>query len=1002
MIAELLAMLAGHPSSLFASSSTASTSTPSTFKVRDDLNFLHPSEVEILNHLATYYTRYTRIKSFAEAQIESARQRAIRSALRANSLASRSASSAKEAQKELEQQSTLHLVPLCSTLLSILADYHALVLQTERLVLDKDVDLVAGTGFVSLANLRARFEPWDAPLTALDDLVTLLLRGPAKGRDAAFAKDPSTDAAAGREGNADEAASFPASWTGGLLIDLLSLKASTGVERVAMHMSRLRSAVENSWMQHLIAWICRGEIHRPGGIADPHASKRTLLSRDQLVHWIEATDVDAHNDHLALASGDGLADWAASSGNTWAFRPDALPTSISDSTADSILYVGRALYTIRYANASSAHLQDSSSHRGTRFSGPPDAVIELHEAALSRTGVRPSRPSELDRAIQSLRNDVSEWIFRNILTTSVVLSSLQCLGDYFLHRNGPYVLSLLEEVETMRKNKLYRARSAAAGVIRSSDLELSLRRATVGTWAEDDPSLQRLRFVLPKGGYRPSLGPRSAKVRGFASSTTAQGDATTSIPSAPGTSLGAARFDDYLIGVPAQLHYTAVFPLDLFLSASDLAAYSRIFSYLIAIKKVHARVLDCWIALSKNQRSRRKFTGSGEGGVDAEEEKQRARLLRGNWGVVRSMKWFLDTLLGHFQTDIIDAQYGTMIEELRASVVEGGHGIQGSNTGSVMGMGLGRPASRLRKYSEQHRSSSPMGSVAPSEAYGDEGRPCAVSGSTMGLSRPPTVAGGASGGRQHRRLAFPVSGPASSSYAPPASALGRAGRRFVSSSTRPESIIDGAETLRHNGAEAVPEEDDDRDAVLDFASLRASHTAFLAFVQDGLLLSSPVASSLVRRVLDICDRFAGLVERWGGDVLPPLLGETAMAGALAADFNAVVQDRQRLVDETSTELAGELSRFFKLLSSSSSGSFASAANTSTTAADESGIGSLSISVAQLNLSRDGKGDINTSTSSARKHLEQLLLRLDYSGYFAEQLQSERAALKTRLDDALAA
>lgn len=74
MIAELLAMLAGHPSSLFASSSTPSP----TFKIRDDLNFLHPSEIEILNHLATYYTRYNRIKSFAEVQIEAARQRAVR------------------------------------------------------------------------------------------------------------------------------------------------------------------------------------------------------------------------------------------------------------------------------------------------------------------------------------------------------------------------------------------------------------------------------------------------------------------------------------------------------------------------------------------------------------------------------------------------------------------------------------------------------------------------------------------------------------------------------------------------------------------------------------------------------------------------------------------------------------------------------------------------------------------------------------------------------------
>lgn len=971
MIAELLAMLAGHPSSLFASSSTASInpgSAGTTFKVRDDLNFLHPSEVEILNHLATYYTRYVRIKTFADSQIEAARQRAVRSALRANSLASRSANGA---QNELEQQPTLHLVPLCSTLLSILTDYHALVLQTERLVLDKDVDLVARTGFVSLANLRARFEPWDAPLTALDDLVTLLLQGPTKGRDVAFAKEPSVDVAA--EDGQDAQAAFPAAWTGGLLIDLLSLKASTGVERVAKHMARLRTAVEDSWMQHLIAWVCRGEIHRPGGIADPHASKRTLISRDQLIHWIDATDADAHNDHLAAANGDGLADWAASSGNTWAFRPDALPASVSDSTADSILYVGRALYTIRYANASSAHLSETPS-RHTRLSGPPDTVIQLHEAALARAGVRPSRPSDLDRAIQSLRNDVSDWIFRNILTTSVVLSSLQCLGDYFLHRNGPYILSLLGEVETMRKNKLYRARSAAASVIRSSDLELSLRRATVGTWAEDDPSLQRLRFVLPKGGYRPSLtGARTAKVRGAAPAN-ANADMTIA-----GSTLISTRFDDYLIGVPAQLHYTAVFPLDLFLSASDLAAYSRIFSYLIAIKKVHARVLDCWIALSKNQRGRRKFTGTGEGGVDAREEKQRGRLLRCSWGVVRSMKWFLDTLLGHFQTDIIDAQWGSLTERLRASVAQPG----------VERGGMGR----LRKDSEQHqhRSSSPIGSIiAVSEAYGEEGRPRVVSGSAAGLSRPPTVIGGAGGGR--RRLAFPVSGPASSTFAPPASAIGRAGRHFVSSSTRPESIIDGVDTIRADGTEPIS--GGEVDSMLDFASLRTAHTAFLAFVQDGLLLSSPVAFSLVRSILDICDRFVGSVERWGGDVLPPLL-ETNPA---TADRNAAIEDRQQLIDATTSELDVELGRFFKLLSSSSSTSYNGNVS-STGAADESGLGSLSISFAQLNLSRDA--NVADGTGMARKHLEQLLLRLDYSGFFAEKVQRERAMLKGQLDNTLA-
>lgn len=997
MIAELLAMLAGHPSNIFASSSASTSSafgsSAAALRVRDDLDFLHPSEIEILNHLATFYTRYNRVKTFAETQIEAARQTAIRAALRANSLASRSVNSAKDAQAQLEQQPTLHLVPLCSTLLSILADYHSLVLQTERLVLDNDVELVAKTGFVSLANLRARFEPWDAPLTALDDVVTLLLRGPTKGRDVAFAKDPSTDTQQRDGQNADAASSFPAAWTGGLLIDLLTLKASTGVERVASHMARLRNAVEDSWMQHLAAWVCRGEIHRPGGIADPHASKRNLISRDQIVHWIDATDADAHNDHLdagAAVNGDGLAGWAASSGNTWAFRPDALPASISESTADSILYVGRALYTIRYASTASSLQATPTRH--ARPSGPPDTVIQLHEAELARPEIRPSRPSDLDRAIQSLRNDISEWIFRNILTTSVVHSSLQCLGDYFLHRNGPYMLSLLTEVETMRKNKLYRARSAAASVIRSSDLELSLRRATIGTWAEDDPSLQRLRFVLPKGGYRPSLaGARAAKVRGPAAAV-ANADTTT----AGATSLQTTRFDDYLIGVPAQLHYTAVFPLDLFLSASDLAAYSRIFSYLIAIKKVHARVLDCWIAISKNQRGRRKFTGTGEGGVDAQEEKQRARLLRCSCALVRSMKWFLDTLLGHFQTDIIDAQYSSLTEKLGASAV----GVEPARSGAG-GAGLrSRKDSELQQHHhhQQHRSSSPVGSViAHSEAYGDEGRSRVTSGS---LSRPPTVIG-SGGGRANRRLAFPVSGPASSTYAPPpASVAGRAGRRFVSSSTRPESLIDGADTIRHDGSEPHAEEGDPTDAVLDFASLRTSHTAFLAFIQDGLLLSSPVASSIVRSFLDICDRFAGTVERWGGDVLPPLLTTTSAA----TDTTSAIGERQSLVDQTTAEIDRELVRFFHLLSSSTSFG-GNVANTTMAAAaataDESGLGSLSISVAQLQMARGDVGKVDwAGAGSARKHLEQLLLRLDYSGFFAEVVQRQRDGLKGRLDDVL--
>ncbi len=198
---------------------------------------------------------------------------------------------------------------------------------------------------------------------------------------------------------------------------------------------------------------------------------------------------------------------------------------------------------------------------------------------------------------------------------------------------------------------------------------------------------------------------------------------------------------------------------------------------------------------------------------------------------------------------------------------------------------------------QQHVGSSPLGSMAAlSEAYGDEGRRGVVSGAS---SRVATVVGPAIAAPT-RRPGIPVSGPAST-YAPvPASVAGRAGRRFVSSSTRPESILDGADTIRHDILPAASDE-----AVLDFASLRTAHTAFLAFVQDGLLLSSPVASSMVRSILDIGDRFAGTVRAVGWDVLPPLL----TTSATAEEITEAVEERQTLVDRVKAEMDAELGRF---------------------------------------------------------------------------------------------
>ena len=179
-------------------------------------------------------------------------------------------------------------------------------------------------------------------------------------------------------------------------------------------------------------------------------------------------------------------------------------------------------------------------------------------------------------------------------------------------------------------------------MIREQDLHLALLRASLGTTAQQDPSLTHLRFRLPSGPLRPllpSLATGPAK------------DLSASLSTVEATS-----FDDLLLGTPLVLTYSVSWPLDLFLHPSDLQIYGALFAYLSALRKTHTRIHTCWTSLSNAQRARRRWTGLGEGGT-AEDLEARKELLRCGWGVVREMSWFLDTLLGYVMTDVIDVEF---------------------------------------------------------------------------------------------------------------------------------------------------------------------------------------------------------------------------------------------------------------------------------------------------------------------------------------------------------
>ncbi|KAG1864714.1 gamma-tubulin ring complex protein [Suillus subalutaceus] len=345
-------------------------------------------------------------------------------------------------------------------------------------------------------------------------------------------------------------------WKPGPLIDMLLARSKTGVYRIADIISRLSVAVQRVWRSQLSAFVVHGSL----ASSDPLASEDfTLL--------------------------DG-----------------AMPSCVSPQTKESIVYVGRAIATIK----------------AKKWQNQLPREQALEYANLLET-VLPEDQYKFDLVISQIRTNVSEWLWLNVLTRKDVEDAVISLASYFLLRNGEFSLALIREIERLKISRLTTRSGVASRLLAQA--------------AQHDPSLLHLHFELPSGPLRPLL-PSLANSKALSSSVASNSPETTS-------------FDDLLLGTNLVLSFCTL---------QDLQIYAALFNYLSSLRKTHTQIHTCWTSLSNAQRARRRWTGLGEGGT-AEDLEARRELLRCGWGVVRDMGWFLDTLLGYVMVDVIDVEF---------------------------------------------------------------------------------------------------------------------------------------------------------------------------------------------------------------------------------------------------------------------------------------------------------------------------------------------------------
>ncbi|KAG8806129.1 hypothetical protein FRC18_006269 [Serendipita sp. 400] len=484
----------------------------------------------------------------------------------------------------------------------------------------------------------------------------------------------------------------------------------------------------------------------------------------------------------------------------------------------------------------------------------------------------------------------------------MVNEALNSLSNYFLLRNGEFGLALIREIEKLKISRLTARNTgtrSASGVIREQDLQLALLRASLGTSAQQDPTLTRLKMTLPTGPLRPLL-------------------PSLSNPNISAIKPTQVKFNDVLLGTPTVMIYHLQWPLDLFLSPSDLQIYADLFAYISALRKVQNRVLECWVWLSNSQRQRRKWTGLGEGGTEGDDEGHRgdrqARqvLLRCGWGLVRDMLWFLDTLLAYVMSDVVEVELKRLREKLHLDQ-------QSKATGGGM-------KTRRNSHTEPTRPVSREGPVQ--EKTGD------------------------TSGQSSRQIKD-------------------SNLKTQESST---SVVD-----------------------LDFTTLRAAHSRFLHILLTASLLAHPACASTVRTIMEVCERFVAQVERWGGDVLPGLLDEGSIS-LLNADgqggIGSMVRERWKVVHDVNEALVSLLETFYEQLSTASSTQVQANVTAEMTM---NGMSSMMPSAFLLGIQDKANGSMllrekREGEGEVRRHIERLLLRLDFNGALSKWKADIEAAV----------
>lgn len=482
--------------------------------------------------------------------------------------------------------------------------FHDHVVKVEASVLKRESGVVGGYDIVALARILTDFDGWDRILQYLDGLTNFMLTGLSI-----------TDEAVAGEGE----------WmTGAQLTNKLRKDIYTGypsLEKVSM---QLLQVAETAWLRQISTWVLYGRLPTFGG-------------EDFFVKEKEGDGERVGDSDVMLRD--------------YIIDKIHLPEFVTSETAASILFIGRSLSHVRIRGGASIHTPSMkptvSSVAALSFTSPELGLLPVHLSYLQSLR-SPLSPPNFSSVISTIRLSLSQHTLRNLLPSRRIVDVLHVFREFFLLGRGEFAIALVAQAEDREQSRNHNKRAPGSGItshLKEGEVSAVLTR----TWG-----------ILSSFQCEEILDERLELAREFVYLSLHKLTSHIEVPvraAQKPDSKDSTTFSSLLMGAPVYLSYHISWPMELFLTSSDVDKYDKIFQFLIASKK-------CLIKLQSLWRGRRVRVAALGLTYDRTASSQRREILnrreqkqRFVWATAAIIVFFLETLEYYWQGEVIEPSF---------------------------------------------------------------------------------------------------------------------------------------------------------------------------------------------------------------------------------------------------------------------------------------------------------------------------------------------------------